>query len=62
MAGPADAATDHTIAAEQALEEVPEDHRIGDVGDLEFVQAQHLGVLGHNLGSNLRQGVLFLDS
>jgi hypothetical protein len=36
---------DDDILGEQGLEQAPEDHRIGDVGDGELVEAQHIGFL-----------------
>ncbi len=42
---------DHDDAAlEQLLEEPPEDHRVGDVGDLELVEAEQRRLAGDRLG------------
>ena len=47
---------DHHAFGEQALEQPPQDHRVGDVGDLHFVEAQQprlLGDLPGGLGDEL---------
>ena len=40
----------HDALLEQPREQPPEDHRIGDVGDVEFVEADQPGFLGQRVG------------
>ena len=42
--------------SKQMLQQLPEDHRIGDVGDEKFIETQHL-CLCSEVGRNLFQGV-----
>ena len=39
----------HHAVGEQLLEQPAEDHGVGDVGDVEFVEAQHLGLVSQRL-------------
>ena len=46
-------------AREQGLEQPPKDHGVGDVRDLEFVEAEQSGALGHQIGHR-RNGIVAL--
>jgi len=48
---------DHHFGLEKCREEAPEDHRIGDVVDLKFVEAQECGLRG-DVGGDLVDGLL----
>ena len=51
---------DHHPALEQFLEQPPDDHRVGDVGDLELVEAEQRRGLGDLPGDDLDRVVLSL--
>ena len=47
---------DHHAAIEQLLEQPPQDHRIGDIGDLKFVEAEQRGLVRNRFGHR-RDGI-----
>ena len=51
----------HDAELEQPREQPAEDHGVGDVGDVEFVEAQQPGLLGDRGGGELDR-ILVLDS
>src|SRR5665213_1864749 len=60
LAGRAVRGRDHDDAAiEQRLEQPPQDHRIGDVGDMEFVEAEHRCIVGDDRGDGTDRVAFF---